>query len=121
MIPCPLCAKAKDRRCAYHRATTPADLQTAFVADLKEKGVDALVRLCIAGQSRLVDLPDDLLDELSEDVDKVAGKFEKVLMKERFTVADLQLLAALSLTLAALYDDGSGDPPPAPAPIDEAP
>ncbi len=105
MIPCPLCRKAKGKVCPYHAATTPEDLLQAASSDIAKRGVNGLVRLVLAGQSRLVDLPDPVLDDLAErGFEQVSKQFAEVLEKPEFSQADLQLLAALSLVLAALHD-----------------
>ena len=108
MLPCPLCRKAKTtpKLCPYHRASDSEGLITALVQDLEKHGARGLVRLVLAGQSRLVELPPDLLERLAGDLEKIVADFSRVLEKPEFSVDDLQLLAALALVLAALHDPG---------------
>lgn len=113
MIRCPLCKKTKSGTCTYHELKTPEALFGALAKDLEKRGAQGLVRMVLAGQSSLVNLPDDVLDALSEDTDKLAEQFAKVLEKESFRRDDLLLLAALSLVLAALHGDDDDAPAPA--------
>lgn len=111
MIRCPLCKKAKGKKCTYHALETPQELFAALADDIQKRGASGLVRMVLAGQSTLVNLPDDVLDALSEDTEKLSEQFAKVLEKESFSRDDLLLLAALSLVLAALHSDGEEDSP----------
>jgi len=107
MLPCPLCKKARGSKlCPYHRASDSEGLIAALVTDLEKHGARGLVRLVLAGQSRLVELPPDLLDRLAGDLEKLVADFTQVLEKPEFSVDDLQLLAALALVLAALHEPG---------------
>jgi len=112
VIRCPLCKKTKGGTCTYHALKTPQELFAALSEDLKKRGAHGLVRMVLAGQSTLVNLPDEVLDALSEDTEKITAQFAKVLEKETFGRDDLLLLAALSLVLAALHGDDEDDTPP---------
>lgn len=112
MIRCPLCKKTKGGTCTYHALKTPQELFGALAKDLEKRGAQGLVRMVLAGQSTLVNLPDDVLDALSEDTEKLTQQFAKVLEKETFGRDDLLLLAALSLVLAALHGDDEDAPEP---------
>ncbi len=119
MIRCPLCKKAKGGTCAYHKTKAPEELFAQLQKDLKAHGARGLVRMVLAGQSTLVNLPDEVLDALAEDMDKVTEDFTNLLEKESFDRDDLLLLAALSLVLGALHEDP--DAPETAQPIHEKP